>query len=243
MELKYDPFLGKFRESDSIDANSIDLNDFSNINSTLPTTNSILYYDVSGSTFDYTSGMTWNPITSTLTVPNYNTQTLTLQSLVVSGSTSTGNTLIQISGSQGNIMSVTDGFGSTLWSVNDISGLPAFEVKSDDSIRFGDSQLPGLMTTKKMTINTGTTTFYSIPSSSYDGAFFEYTIKNGLNLRSGQIMSVWSGSSVNYTETKTTDLGSTTGFNFILSINSGNMIISTSAITSGWTVKSIIKTI
>jgi hypothetical protein len=56
-------------------------------------------------------------------------------------------------------------------------------------------------------------------------------------------MGIWSGSSVNYTETTTVDFGNTSGFNFGMSISGSNMILSSSAATSGWTFKTIIRSI
>jgi hypothetical protein len=48
----------------------------------------------------------------------------------------------------------------------------------------------------------------------FDGANFDYVIKNGTNMRGGMIMSVWTGSDVSYNETSTTDLGNTSDVTF-----------------------------
>jgi hypothetical protein len=107
----------------------------------------------------------------------------------------------------------------------------------------GDYTAPSLNTTEKLTVNSGVTTLYALPTASYDGAFFEYTIRSGSNSRAGNIMGIWSGTSVNYTETTTVDFGNTSGFNFGMSISGSNMILSSSAATSGWTFKTIIRSI
>ena len=51
--------------------------------------------------------------------------------------------------------------------------------------------------------------------SSFDGAFFDYVVKNGTNMRAGTIMSAWNGTDATFNETTTMDLGNTNpvGFN------------------------------
>ncbi len=80
-------------------------------------------------------------------------------------------------------------------------------------------------------------------TASYDTAFFDYSVRSGSNARAGQIMAIQSGSSVNYTETTTTDFGSTTALQLMSTISSGNMIITGSTTTAGWTIKGIIRSI
>ena len=127
--------------------------------------------------------------------------------LIVQGS---GSTILDILGSQGELFSITDSLSGSLFSVNDISGLPILEVFSDNTTLIGDYQDPMLITTKKVTMtNSGSFVVYSLPTASYDTAFFDYSIKSGSNARAGQIMAIQSGSSVNFTETTTTDFGST----------------------------------
>lgn len=48
-----------------------------------------------------------------------------------------GSTVFNIEGSQGQLFSVTDELSGSLFSVNDISGIPIFEVFSDDTIIAG----------------------------------------------------------------------------------------------------------
>jgi hypothetical protein len=54
--------------------------------------------------------------------------------LVVNGS---GSVILDIQGSQGQLFSVTDSLTGSLFSVNDISGMPILAVSSDDSVRLG----------------------------------------------------------------------------------------------------------
>jgi hypothetical protein len=90
---------------------------------------------------------------------------------------------------------------------------------------------------------TAATTIYSIPVASYDGAFFDYVVKSGSNLRAGTIMAAWSGSSVTYTETTTTDLGTTTALAMTVDVSGSNARLRAIPASGTWTIKSIIRTI
>jgi len=54
--------------------------------------------------------------------------------LIVNGS---GSTILDIQGSQGQLFSVTDQLSGSLFSVNDISGIPIMEVFSDNTVNLG----------------------------------------------------------------------------------------------------------
>jgi len=112
--------------------------------------------------------------------------------LTVVGSGST-QPVFTVQGSQGELFSIVDSLSGSLFSVNDISGLPILEVFSDGTTLIGDYQDPALITTTKKTANTGVTTIYSLPTSSYDGAWFDYTLRSGSDARVGTIMGMWSG--------------------------------------------------
>jgi hypothetical protein len=164
--------------------------------------------------------------------------------LTIVGSGST-QPLFTVQGSSGELFSVTDSLVGSLFSVNDISGLPILEVFSNNTILMGSYLAPSLYTTTRVSLSAGTNTIYSIPTSAYTGAFFDYTLisSGATGARSGNIMSIWSGSSVNFTETQTTDIGTTTGVTFNMGIVGSNAVLSSSATTAGWTVKTIIKSI
>jgi len=153
-----------------------------------------------------------------------------------------GSTILDIQGSQGQLFSITDSLSGSLFSVNDISGLPILEVFSDSTTLIGDYLDPMLITTKKVTMtNSGSFVVYSLPTASYDTAFFDYSIKSGSNARAGQIMAIQSGASVNFTETTTTDFGNTTAVSFTVIVSGSNMVLTGSAATGSWTIKSIIR--
>jgi len=165
------------------------------------------------------------------------------QRLVVVGSGS-ASPIFTVQGSQGELFSVTDSLSGSLFSVNDISGLPILEVFSDNTILMGDYQDPMLLTTRKITqTNSGSFTIYSIPTASYDGAFIDYTIKSGSNARAGTIMSTWAGSSIEFTEVDTMDIGSTTAVGLTMILSGSNAIMTGSSTTGAWTIRTIIRAV
>jgi hypothetical protein len=150
--------------------------------------------------------------------------------------------IFTVQGSQGELFSVTDSLSGSLFSVNDISGLPIMEVFSDNTILMGDYQDPMLLTTRRVTQTTsGPFTVYSIPTASYDGAFIEYVITSGSNARAGTIMSTWAGSSIEFTEVDTMDIGSTTAVGLTMILSGSNAVMTGSSSTGTWTIRTIIR--
>jgi hypothetical protein len=164
---------------------------------------------------------------------------------VIGSGNSTTSPLFTVQGSSGELFSVNDSLVGSLFSVNDISGLPIVEVFSDNTTLWGSYQAPSLNTTTRTSLTAGTNTIYSIPTSAYTGAFYEYTlISTGTTgARAGQIMSIWSGTSANFTETSTLDIGTTTGVTFTVAVSGNNAVLSSSATTTGWTLKTIVRSI
>jgi len=166
----------------------------------------------------------------------------------VSGSTLTvygsgsAQPVFTVQGSQGELFSITDSLSGSLFSVNDISGLPILEVFSDNTILQGNYLAPSLNTTAKVTqTNSGSFVMYSLPTASYDTAFFEYSVRSGSNARAGTIMAIQSGSAVNFTETTTTDFGSTSAISFTVVVTGSNMALTGSSTSGAWTIKTIVR--
>jgi hypothetical protein len=152
--------------------------------------------------------------------------------------------VFSVQGSSGELFSVTDSLTGSLFSVNDISGLPILEVFDDDTILMGSYAAPSLNTTAKVTANSGQTTVYSIPASAYTGAFFDYTVVNAIGARSGNVMAIWSGTSnIEFSETSTTDIGNSSDLTFDVAISGTDVLFRASANTDSWTVKSIVRSI
>jgi hypothetical protein len=148
-----------------------------------------------------------------------------------------------VQGSQGELFSITDSLSGSLFSVNDISGLPILEVFSNGTTLIGNYADPMLITTTYNREPSGPVTIYSLPTSSYDTAFFDYSVRSGSNARAGQIMAIQNGSTVNYTETTTVDFGSTSGVSLGVFVSGSNMVLTGSTPTSGWVIKTIVRAI
>jgi len=165
-------------------------------------------------------------------------------SLTIYNSGSAVVPLLKVQGGSGELFSVYDTFSGSLFSVNNQAGNPILEVTSENKIHFGKPGYQGLLTTQETIVTaSGQFTVYSIPTASYDGAWFEYVIRSGSNARAGQVMAVWSGSAVNYSETTTTAFGTTAGLSFGVFRVGGNFALTGSATTGGWTMKTIIRSI
>lgn len=162
--------------------------------------------------------------------------------IVGSGSTTP---LFTVQGSSGELFSVTDSLTGSLFSVNDISGLPILEAFSDNTVLMGSYLAPSLNTTTKLTLTAGTNSIYSIPTSAYTGAFFDYTVMSSGSTggRAGTIMSIWSGTTSQYTDVSTNDIGITTGITFSVGVSGSNAVLSCSATTAGWVLKTIVRSI
>jgi hypothetical protein len=187
---------------------------------------------------------TTNPTTRLHVAGNSLMSASTQNVLTVIGSGNTSSPpIFSVQGSNGELFSVNDSLIGSLFSVNDISGLPIFEVFSDNTILMGSYLSPSLNTTVRVLPSVGTTNVYSLPLSAYTGAWFEYTVKSGTGARSGQIMSIFSGTTVNITETTTTSIGVTTPITFNMISDGTNATLRVSVISGTWEVRVIIRSI
>jgi len=80
-----------------------------------------------------------------------------------------------------------------------------------------------------------------IETASYDAAFFDYVIKSGSNLRAGTVYSVHDGTSVEYTETSTNDIGNTTEVILTADLSDGNIRLVATTSTDNWIIKSFVR--
>jgi hypothetical protein len=200
-------------------------------------------------TFSNNTGGTFNVLFNTVTGLTVN------GNLIVTGDTSlqafsattgymfsSGDTVLQIDGNQGTIMNVGNDTSGLIYNINTPSGFPIFDVYDDSTILMGSYLAPSLNTTAKIT-TTGTTNIYGIPTSGYTGAFFDYIISDGTNLRAGNIMAIWNGSVVNHTEITTNSIGNTSAVTFNVILSGGNAILQLTCASGTWVNKTIIRAI
>jgi hypothetical protein len=189
------------------------------------------------------NSLAWNSTSKILSITGSMTINSTTQSVLTISGSGSNLPLFRVQGSQGELFSIVDSLTGSLFSVNDISGLPILEVFSDNTTLMGSYLAPSLNTTTRITANTGTTNVYSVPTSLYNGAFYDYTISNASNLRAGNIMAVFSTASVQFSETSTLDIGTTSGVTFSVVISGSNAVLRVATSTNNWIVKTIVRSI
>ena len=85
----------------------------------------------------------------------------------------------------------------------------------------------------------GSNNLFTQATSSYTSGFFKYTAASGLNARSGEVIAVWNGNNVTFTDNSTTDVGSTTAVTASVSLVSGDVQFNMQTNSSGWRIKSL----
>jgi len=154
-----------------------------------------------------------------------------------------GSTVFAVSGSAGTLFDVSDVVSGSLFTVWTGSNL-ILQANSDyTTILGGASGAAALFATNKTTANSGSTTLYTVPTATYDSIHIDYNIRSGSVARAGNLFAMWSGSSVNQIETSASSFGDTSGFTFGVIVSGSNLALTGSVSTSGWTVKTIIRSI
>ena len=76
-------------------------------------------------------------------------------------------------------------------------------------------------------------------TGSYNSAFFDYFASSGSNFRAGTVIAGWSGSSINYTEYSTTDVGNTNELSMSVDLSGSFVRLLTRVSTTiNWNIKS-----
>lgn len=81
----------------------------------------------------------------------------------------------------------------------------------------------------------------TVATGSHDAARFEYVVKDGTNFRTGTVMAVWNGSTVEHTDTSTNDIGNTSQAIFDVDTTvSGNARLKINLTSGTWTAKTAV---
>ena len=119
---------------------------------------------------------------------------------------------------------------------NTISASYAATASYSDQFNIGQSQTQYATVTSSIN---GSNIIFTQATGSYSSAFFKYTVASASNARSGEIMSVWNGSTVTFTDNSTTDIGTTTAVTSSVAISASNAQLTMQTNTAGWRIKSI----
>jgi hypothetical protein len=88
-------------------------------------------------------------------------------------------------------------------------------------------------------IDIGTEAIDSFADTSGRAVFWDYVVYKSANLRAGRVVACWDAASnaITYSETCTTDVGTTTDLTLSVDINSNNVRLLATAASDNWAVK------
>ena len=107
----------------------------------------------------------------------------------------------------------------------------------------GDFQLLNAYYNSYSSSVSGTTTLATIPTSSYNGVFFDFVAFSGSNQRAGTLIGNWRSGTVQYTEYSTPDIGSTAAAVTMSVALSGANALVQSVSAPGWAIKATYRTV
>jgi len=165
-----------------------------------------------------------------------------------SGTTSASIALLVENSSRSTLLSVVDngfvGIGITAPSYSlDVSGSGRF---TNSIIITGSLQISAsiFQYSNNASITTASIgNIASFPTSSYQAGFFDYVASSGTNARAGTIFTVWNGSSIEFSETATNDIGLTNNLILSASLSSGNILLQGRSLSGSWSVKTLTRMI
>ena len=105
-----------------------------------------------------------------------------------------------------------------------------------------ESQPVKLNRNKFVLVNSGTAPVAIVDGTVFPSAHFDYVIVKGTNLRAGTVMACHDGfSNVVFTETATSDLGSTAGVILDVIEAGGNLTLQMTVPSTGWNIKTFVR--
>jgi hypothetical protein len=229
-----------------------------------PTNAFIVYYGSTlyASLLDASNGIGTEPFTE---APNTAQNSILIGYIIVAGNATDLTNASQATIVQGGLFRNVGGIGSsgTNFVSATLAGLSDVSVASrtqGDLLVYGNAgawnstkQLTGSyaitgslsigssnITTNTITSAVGSNTIFTQVTGSYSSAFYKYSIASASNARAGEIMAVWNGASVQYTDNSTPDIGNTSAVTSSVSISGANVVLSTYTPAASWTIKSYV---
>ena len=151
--------------------------------------------------------------------------------------TNTGNLTLATNAGNGNILLTPNGTGK----VGIGTTAPNFLLDVSGSANITGSLNVGISTITAARIaasSAGANTVFTQATGSFTGAKYLYTVTSASNARTGEVLAVWNGTSVQYTDNSTLDIGSTTAVTASVSIVTAQAQFNVQTTNSGWTIKS-----
>lgn len=100
-----------------------------------------------------------------------------------------------------------------------------------------------LKTDQNTDVDTGTEVISTVSATFYDGAFFDYRIKSGSNLRVGTVTSVWDGTNIEFNDVSTNDIGNTSPVTMSVDISASFARLLATTSTDNWDIKTFVRMI
>ena len=126
-----------------------------------------------------------------------------------------------------------------------VSGSTVTNITPAGEVVLGYEDQPvNLNRNKFVLVNSGTAPVAVVDATLFLSAHFDYVIVKGTNLRAGTVMACHDGSSnVVFTETATSDLGSTAGVTLDVIETGGNLELRMTVPSTGWYIKTFVRAI
>ena len=125
-------------------------------------------------------------------------------------------------------------YGTSSWAINAFTASHAVNFAIDSTLIL-DQTITDFAQIASSIV--GTPNLFTRQTGSYTAALCKYTVYRGTNARSGEFMTSWNGTNIVYTDTSTTDIGSTVDVSFLSSIVSNEIKINAQTLSSGWNIK------
>ena len=149
--------------------------------------------------------------------------------VIISGSSAALNSLTVTNGITGSL------FGTASFATQALSASYAATSSYASSFTIGISTI---VTNRIAASSAGANAVFTQATGSFTAAKYLYTVTSASNARTGEVMAVWNGTTVQYTDNSTLDIGTTTAVTASVSIVTAQAQFNMQTTNAGWTIKS-----
>jgi hypothetical protein len=162
--------------------------------------------------------------------------------VIVSGSDATLNSLFVTGAVTASALSLTGSLGTLFRSNVDTLIITGSLLISGSSNINGPLTIGISNTTTTTVISSavGANIVFNQATGSYTAAKYLYTCTSASNARTGEVLAVWNGTTTQYTDNSTLDIGATNVVTASVSIVTAQAQFSMQTSTSGWKIKSYV---
>jgi hypothetical protein len=203
-------------------------------------------FKVSGSVF-FPSLVTSSTAVSNVVMYGANGQLFTTASTAIGGGGVSGDyvTTSSFNNYTSSVSSQFAGTSSFALTASYVAGTVQNAINAQSASNFvitNTLSLNGTLT-DSATVNStivGSNNLFQQATGSFRSAHGKYTLYKGTNARAGEFVTVWNGTTVNYYDNSTTDIGGTSDITFQSQIVTSQLQLNAVALSSGWTIKMLV---